>query len=182
MTQCGIFSQIKKKDGSLNHVNIKLYDSARVGDPISSLFETFDCEKGPKTFATKDEEPWISFTLVKRKLNMLGFLYSRIGATYYPKSIEILGRNEGDWERIYINEKVAIAEGGTGNFSFNNNKFYSSFMFKQLANSYGVKYLEAYKIDFFGILKRDYWQITCKSYIRYHNVIYISVIIFLYSI
>lgn len=182
MFQCGVFHQIKKKDGFLNEKNIKIMNNTKKIFQFENIYKTFDCDEPKCTWASNEVEPCIVFNLVNRELKMNGFLYSRNTDTFYPTSLEILGWNEINWERIYINQEVYIESEATKTYSFNNDKYFSSFMFKQLVNSNRAKYIEAYKIEFFGTLKNVYHKLkTCKRHQRENNVLVAMIIALWYS-
>ena len=182
MTSCGVFNQIKKKDGFLNKTNIKIYENPRSDFTIYPLYKTFDCDESKSTWASNTDEPYLMLNLINRELKISGFLYTRGVDTCYPTSLEVLGLNEFDWESVYINNEVSIASERTGTFSFNSNKYFSSFKFKQISNSCGLKYIEFYKIEVFGKLRNIFRkQKTCKRFQRESRVHFAIIIVLCYS-
>ena len=163
MKKCGLFNQIKKKEGFLNEKNIKIYNNSAPGYPLNKLYKTFDCELNTQAWWSNEEEPFLMFSFVDKEIRLNGFEYSRYYTSWYPTALEVLGWNGIEWEQIYIKDSISINEESSETFTFKNEKYFSSFMFKQIMNSETAKYIEFYKFEIFGTIRKIFHKlISCK--------------------
>ena len=178
MTKCGLFNQIKKKDGFLNEKNIKIYNNSASSFSLNVLYKTFDCKLGVSGWWSNSKESFLMFSLINREIKLNSFQYSRYSTSWYPSSLEVLGWNGLNWQQIYINETISIDEGSSETFIFNSEQYFSSFMFKQLNNSKTAKYIEFYKFEIFGAIRNVFHKLnTCNCHKASTN--YAFVLIFL---
>ena len=184
MPECGIFHQIKVRDGYINESNIPVVNKSYTSNHFKNIYEIIDCDVPLKGYNWASEKgfPYFIFMLPGRELKMKEIVYTRSEASFYPTSLEVLGFNSVYWETICKIDPISIGSYETATLSCQSSKFYSNFKFKQLTNSNNANYFEIWKLDILGLLRRASAKyVTCKLHKKIAEAYVFRIILVLYS-